>query len=225
MRENITGIRVVKALSKSDYEIRRFGTANDEMMKSDIHASQIMAIPWPFMQMSLNVGLVLVILIGARRVNAGQMQPGVILAFLTYFNLITMGVMGLNRIFMSISKATASANRIDLVLQTQIDQTVLTEDQVDAPSGDEFIRFEHVTFSYHEKEEREEAKGSEGFAGEGPEMALSDVSFELKKGESLGIIGPTGCGKTTIINLLMRRAAAVRYMWMEGMCGPTPGMN
>ncbi len=193
MRENITGIRVVKALSKSDYEIRRFGNANDEMMNSDIHASQIMAIPWPFMQMSLNIGLVLVILIGARRVNAGHMQPGVILAFLTYFNMITMGVMGLNRIFMSISRASASANRIDLVLQTEIDQTVLSEDQVGKPSGDEFIRFEHVTFSYNADSTREDQ-----------EMALTDVSFELKKGESLGIIGPTGCGKTTVINLLMR---------------------
>ena len=216
MRENITGIRVVKALSKSDYEIRRFGQANDEMMKSDIHASQIMAIPWPFMQLSLNIGLVLVILIGARRVNAGQMQPGVILAFLTYFNMITMGVMGLNRIFMSISRASASANRIDLVLQTEIDQTVLSQDEVDQPHGDEFIRFEHVTFSYQAGDMPPEkvTYGDNGqkitlskdaaFAGGEQEMALTDVSFELKKGESLGIIGPTGCGKTTIINLLMR---------------------
>ncbi len=217
MRENITGIRVVKALSKSDYEIRRFGDANDAMMKSDIHASQIMAIPWPFMQMSLNIGLVLVIIIGARRVNAGEMQPGVILAFLTYFNMITMGVMGLNRIFMSISRASASANRIDLVLQTQIDQTVLSEEEVKKPSGDEFIRFEHVTFTYESDEKPAETisleKGKPDykiseqqaeFAGGEREMALTDVSFEIRKGESLGIIGPTGCGKTTIINLLMR---------------------
>ncbi|MBO4887851.1 MAG: ABC transporter ATP-binding protein [Firmicutes bacterium] len=201
MRENITGIRVVKALSKSDYEIRRFGEANDQMMKSDIHASQIMAIPWPFMQMSLNIGLVLVIIIGARRVNAGEMQPGVILAFLTYFNMITMGVMGLNRIFMSLSRASASANRIDLVLQTEIDQTILSEDEVEKPSGDEFIRFEHVTFTYDAPEEEEQAAE---FAGGEREMALTDVSFEIRKGESLGIIGPTGCGKTTVINLLMR---------------------
>ena len=216
MRENITGIRVVKALSKSDYEVRRFGEANDAMMKSDIHASQIMAIPWPFMQMSLNIGLVLVIIIGARRVNAGEMQPGVILAFLTYFNMITMGVMGLNRIFMSISRASASANRIDLVLQTEIDQTVLSEDEVEKPSGDEFIRFEHVTFTYEGGDAPAETvtyeKGKTDFkiapdaefAGGEQEMALTDVSFAIRKGESLGIIGPTGCGKTTIINLLMR---------------------
>lgn len=203
MRENITGIRVVKALSKSDYEVRRFGEANDEMMKMDIHATQMMAIPGPFMQFSLNVGLVLVIILGARRVDAGLMQPGVILAFLSYFNMITMGVMGLNRIFISLSKASASANRIDMVLKTQIDQTVLSEEEVEKPSGNEFIRFENVNFSYNE-DEVDEAERVEAFGGEEQEKALSDMSFAIKRGESLGIIGPTGCGKTTIINLLMR---------------------
>ena len=219
MRENITGIRVVKALSKSEYEIRRFGKANEDMMQSDIHASTIMAIPGPFTQMALNIGLVLVIIVGGNRVNAGQMDTGVILAFLTYFNMITMGVMGLNRIFMTLSRASASANRIDLVLQTEIDQTVLSEEEAKKPSGDEFIRFEHVNFSYHEDGEistPDSAKATasrvegpkpiaeEGFNGETQEKALKDISFAIKKGESLGIIGPTGCGKTTIINLLMR---------------------
>ncbi len=201
MRENITGIRVVKALSKSDYEMRRYAVANKEMADSDIKASTIMSIPWPFMQLCLNTGLALVIIIGARRVNAGQMEPGVILAFLTYFNMITMGVMGLNRIFMSMSRASASANRIDAVLKTETDQNILSEDQVKKPEGDELIRFEHVDFSYHEKQEGTQV---EGFAGEEQENALTDIDFALKKGESLGIIGPTGCGKTTIINLLMR---------------------
>ncbi|MBR1892217.1 MAG: ABC transporter ATP-binding protein, partial [Lachnospiraceae bacterium] len=118
MRENITGIRVVKALSKEDYEKRRFNGANVEMAKSDVRAGSVMAIPGPFMQMCLNVGLTLVVIYGAKRVNDGLMQPGIILAFLTYFNMITMGVMGLNRIFMSMSKASASADRIDQVLSS-----------------------------------------------------------------------------------------------------------
>ena len=113
MRENITGIRVVKALSKSDFEKRRFAAANEEMADRDIAAATVMAIPGPFMQLCLNMGLALVVIIGARRVNEGLMKPGVILAFLTYFNMITMGVMGVNRIFMSLSKAGASADRID----------------------------------------------------------------------------------------------------------------
>ncbi|NLD83035.1 MAG: ABC transporter ATP-binding protein [Clostridiales bacterium] len=134
MRENITGIRVVKALSKTEYEKRRFAQANREMVDSDIRASSIMAIPGPFMQLSLNVGLVLVIIPGGRRVNAGEMQPGVILAFLTYFNMITMGVMGLNRIFMTMSRASASANRIASVLKTESDQHILPPAEAKQPT-------------------------------------------------------------------------------------------
>ncbi|MBR2263327.1 MAG: ABC transporter ATP-binding protein [Firmicutes bacterium] len=197
MRENITGIRVVKALSKEEYEMNRFAGANKAMADSDIKASTIMSIPWPFMQLCLNTGLALVIIFGARRVNAGQMQPGVILAFLTYFNMITMGIMGLNRIFMSMSRASASANRIDLVLQTETDQHILSEQEALQPSGDEQIRFEHVHFNYSTVDEQH-------FTGGTSEKALEDIDFAIKKGESLGIIGPTGCGKTTIINLLMR---------------------
>lgn len=199
MRENIVGIRVVKALSKGEYEKRRFAQANKNMVDSDIRASSIMAIPGPFMQLSLNVGLVLVIILGGKRVNAGEMQPGVILAFLTYFNMITMGVMGLNRIFMTMSRASASANRIDAVLQTQTDQHILSPEEALQPHGDEFIRFEHVNFSYTA------GNGvSADFAGGKHEQVLTDIDFSIRKGESLGIIGPTGCGKTTIINLLMR---------------------
>lgn len=199
MRENITGIRVVKALSKEDYEKERFNRANHEMTRQDIQAATVMAIPGPFMQMCLNIGLTFVVYVGALRVNSGMMKPGVILAFLTYFNMITMGVMGLSRIFMTLSKASASADRIDSILQTEPDQRVLTEKEALTPKNKGFISFEHVNFSYGE-----DASETEGFAGEKREYALKDINFALQKGESLGIIGPTGCGKTTIINLMMR---------------------
>ena len=201
MRENITGIRVVKALSKSDYEIRRFARANANMTKRDIAAATVMAIPAPFMQMCLNIGLALVVVIGAGRVNNGLMKPGVILSFLTYFNMITMGVMGISRIFMTLSKANASANRIDAVISMDTDQRILSDVEAGQPSGDGFVRFEHVDFSYGSESE---AGGRNELNGHVREKALSDISFDIKKGESLGIIGPTGCGKTTIINLLMR---------------------
>lgn len=206
MRENITGIRVVKALSKTEYEKRRFAGANSAMTDSDITAGTVMAIPSPLMQLCLNGGLALVVFLGAARVNSGAMEPGVILAFLTYFNMITMGVMGLSRIFMTMSKAGASADRIDAVLWAETDQRVLSESAALTPAGDEFIRFEHVNFSYGE--EPGDAPGlagdQSGFAGEAREKALSDISFAVRRGESLGIIGPTGCGKSTIISLLMR---------------------
>ena len=199
MREDITGIRVVKALSKTEYEKRRFKKANEDMTESDIYAGTTMAVPGPLMQLLLNFGLAAVVYIGARRVNAGLTEPGVILAFLTYFNMITMGVMGLNRIFISLSKASASANRMAEVIDTPIDEDILPPSEGKTPAGPEFIRFEHVTFSYVAESEQ----NTENFAGEERQNALSDIDFSIKKGESLGIIGPTGCGKTTIINLLM----------------------
>ena len=197
MRENITGIRVVKALSKGEFEKNRFADANEEMAKTDMRAGTIMAIPGPFMQLCLNIGLTMVVIFGAVRVNKGQMQPGVILAFLTYFNMISMGVMGLNRIFMSMSKASASADRIDEVLKSGDGWEIFKPN--DEETDTVHIKFDGVSFSYGS-----ESKTDADFAGGKREMALENISFTLNKGESLGIIGPTGCGKTTVVNLLMR---------------------
>ena len=191
LRENITGIRVIKALSKTEYETERFHDINQKMTDQDMSANTFMAIPGPSMQLSLNIGLSLVVLIGAYRVNAGVMKPGVILAFLTYFNLIMMSVMALNRIFMMTSKASASADRIALVLAAKDEPVIHTDTQPD-PS-DAYIHFDHVSFSYRRQQSNTEM-----------ENCLSDIDFTIPKGGTLGIIGPTGCGKTTIINLLMR---------------------
>lgn len=199
MRENITGIRVVKALSKTDYEKRRFARANDDMTRADIAAGTVMAIPSPLMQLCLNGGLALVVVLGARRVDAGAMEPGVILAFLTYFNMITMGVMGLSRIFVTMSRAFASADRIQQVLEAGPGRQAMSSAGARRPAGPGFLRFEHVGFRYGE-----DSADCAGFAGEARENALSDISFSLEKGESLGIIGPTGCGKSTIVSLLLR---------------------
>ncbi len=196
MRENITGIRVIKALSKTDYERKRFHGYNTDMASTDIRTGSIMAIPGPFMQLCLNVGLTLVVFVGARRVNSGAMEPGVILAFLTYFNLILQSIMAINRMFMMASKASASADRIDAVLQTKSDLQPVPglEEKPELP----FIHFSHVNFRY------QAAETDGDFHGQEQEQVLDDISFSVERGQSLGIIGPTGCGKTTIINLLMR---------------------
>ena len=196
MRENITGIRVVKALSKKDYEERRFDKANEEMYRSNTRASTIMALPGPVMNLCLNAGLALVVYVGALRVNIGAMKPGVILGSLTYFNTILMSVMALNRIFIMMSKASASANRIADVLTSPEDQQILGPEECLQPAGDELIRMEQVNFRYQE--------GS-GHSRDGEQtLALKDISFAIREGESLGIIGPTGAGKSTILQLLMR---------------------
>lgn len=209
MRENITGIRVVKALSKEDYEMRRFGEANDEMAARDIKAGIVMALPGPIMTFMLNIGLTIVVVVGAYRVNGGVTQPGVILAFLTYFNMILMGVMGLNRIFMLMSKANASADRIAAVVNTEDELIPLPPEKGAVTDREEYIVFDHVTFSYGRKGQEEgdppsESDVADRFDGLERQKCLEDIDFAIKRGGSLGIIGATGCGKTTIINLLMR---------------------
>lgn len=196
MRENITGVRVVKALSKEEYEKKRYGKANDELTKADMTASVVMALPGPVMQLFLNVGLTLVVFIGAKRVNAGITEPGVILAFLTYFNMVLFGVMGVNRLFMMMSKADASAKRIAAAVDAVNTLDVLENDE--SQNADEpFIVFDHVTFGYAKVQD-------DVIDGEERTKAVSDIDFKIKRGGSLGIIGATGCGKTTIFNLLMR---------------------
>ncbi len=186
LRENITGMRIIRALSKSEYEKARFDAANDELTHTDIRAGMLMALPHPVMNLFLNIGLTIIIIIGAHRVNAGYMKPGVILAFLTYFNMILMAVMGLNRIFMQYSKAGASADRIAFVLAAA---EYGRETEPDAVFDDEapVIEFENVSFHY----------------GDNSDDSIKNISFKINKGETLGIIGSTGCGKTTVINLLL----------------------
>ena len=191
LRENITGVRVIKALSKEKHEINRFGKANEELTRAEKTAGDVMSLPGPVATLLLNIGLVFIVLVGARRVDSGAMQPGVILAFLTYFNMILMGVMGLNRVFMILSKANASANRIAAVMAQPEELPV--SDQPSYTKDDGFVVFKDVSFRYGDGQSEDERQ-----------MSLTDISFSVKKGGSLGIIGPTGSGKTTIVNLLMR---------------------
>lgn len=185
VRENITGIRVIKALSKSEYECSRFAQVNEEVVRREKKAGVTMALTNPVMNLTLNLGLTAVIAVGALRVNAGLTQPGKILAFLTYFTIILNALMSINRMFMMYSKGTASANRITEVLNTE--ENLPLNPQTASEDTDSYIKFENVSFSYLKTENN-----------------LTDISFEIKKGETMGIIGATGSGKSTVINLLMR---------------------
>lgn len=190
MRENITGIRVVKALSKEDKEKERYEEANYDMFEKDSHASIVMAMPGPLTTLFLNVGLTAVVVLGAYRVNGGVTKPGVILAFLTYFNMILNGVSGMNRLFVMLSKANASANRIAMVLEEGLAFETVYPDE--AKEQLPYIAFDKVNFRYLKNGESSE------------EYELENINFKMEKGTSLGIIGATGSGKTTIVNLLMR---------------------
>lgn len=206
MRENITGIRVVKALSKEDHERKHFNSTNDDMTDKELKAGVVMSLPGPIMSFALNMGLILVVIVGAIRVNAGVTKPGVILAFLTYFNMILMGVMGLNRVFLAMSKANASADRIGEVIDSVSDLKVISEAEAEHTDKNLMIEFRDVSFSYcgAVTEAIMPSPDDKGFMGGQRENSLSDIELSIPRGSTLGIIGPTGCGKTTIINLLMR---------------------
>ncbi|MEG0899074.1 MAG: ABC transporter ATP-binding protein [Oscillospiraceae bacterium] len=185
VRENITGVRIIKALSKTEYEKERFDKINKQLIEKEQKAENTMAITNPTMNWFLNIGMTAVILIGAFLVNSGTSQAGKIIAFMSYFTIILNAMMSVTRIFVRSSKAIASADRLDEILNLPQDLTV--SNVVDYKDNDCHIEFDDVSFSYHKKEAN-----------------TKNISFKLKKGETLGIIGGTGSGKTTIINLLMR---------------------
>lgn len=201
VREDVSGIRIIKALSKEDYERNKFCTQNRDAAAQEEKAGMVMSLLSPGVNMCLNTGTVLVILAGAVRVNKGLVQPGVLIAFLSYVTLILNAIIFVSRMLSVYSRASASARRITQVLDSPMDlEPVALEEAVrlwpengsksaDRPGGEAspYIEFDHVTFSYHKKEPN-----------------LRDVSFAVGRGETLGILGATGSGKSTVIQLLQR---------------------
>ena len=184
IRESVTGIRVIKALSKTEYEKERFREANQKVIDNELKAGYTMARLSPLINLCLNVGLVSVLVVGAYLVIGGDLKVGKIIAFISYFHIILNAMLSVTRIFTMSSRTIASARRIEAVFNLDEDLAkVVTKEE----SSDNHIEFRGVNFSYNGKVDN-----------------LTNINFKLKKGESLGIIGPTGSGKTTIISLLLR---------------------
>jgi ATP-binding cassette subfamily B protein len=185
LRENITGVRVVRALSMTDYEQQRFKNENKKAVDKELIATITMNKISPIISVVMNVGLVIVLIFGAYRVADGATKVGQILALITYFTIILNSMASLTRIFIRMSKAAASAERIVEVLNME---TQMVDGNLPLVMNDEVhLEFDHVDFSY-----------------QGKESHLEDITFKILKGQTLGIIGATGSGKTTIINLIMR---------------------
>ena len=184
VREDAQGIRVIKALSKNDYENRRYDKVNKQLSRDERKAGTIMGIINPVMTLLMNFGITAVVAMSASRVSNGTSDPETVIAFMQYFTLISMAMMSVSRIFVMYTKCAASANRIAEVLNTPSEIEV-TEGE--AIPTDKHIEFKNVSFSYLGKKNQ-----------------LNDLSFALNKGDSLGIIGATGSGKTTVIKLLLR---------------------
>ena len=189
VREDAAGIRVIKALSKTDVERARFDEVSREVIRNEKKASGMMARVGPTTGMLLNSAQVAVIVAGAARVATGACEVGRILAFMTYFTIILNAVVNISKMFVVFSRAAASADRVMAIIDMPQDMTPAlpaapVQQDADAPA----IAFEHVSFRY----------------GKSGEETLTDIDFTLRRGQTLGILGETGSGKSTLIRLLMR---------------------
>ena len=185
VRDDYTGIRVIKALSRTEYEKEGFGRINDDVVAKETKAGVTMSATNPVMNAVLNLGMTVVVLVGAYRVDKGLAQVGEIIAFTSYFTIILNAVISISRIFVNVSKGSASAKRICAVLN--MPDELVTDEAFAGEEGEKgSVKFENVTFSYD---------GA---------PALKNVNFEIGRGETLGVIGATGSGKTTLVALLLR---------------------
>jgi len=183
VREDISGIRVIKALSNIDKEREKYNEVSLEVANREKTASLVVASVNPVMSIIFNIGLVCVLIAGAYRVNSGAAEVGTVLAFITYFTMMTSSMMAITRIFTMFSKAGASAERVMDVMNSPSERVM---DYSETTHKEDYIEFDNVSFAY-----------------DGKDNVLSHVSFRIKKGQTLGIIGGTGSGKSTIIALLL----------------------
>jgi ATP-binding cassette subfamily B protein len=188
MQENLAGIRVVKAFVRKDYEEKRFGKANNDLMDITVKVSRVVAFIMPIMMFLLNVGVIAVVWFGAIEVKDGGIQVGEVMAFINYLLQLLSSLIMIASILMMVSKAEASSNRISEVLDTNADIT----DEENAEEIKEMegnLVFDNVSFSYSKNKE---------------EYILKNISFTAEPGELVAILGSTGSGKTTLVSLIPR---------------------
>ncbi|MBO5041125.1 MAG: ABC transporter ATP-binding protein [Clostridia bacterium] len=185
VRESAQGIRVIKALSRVEHQNKKFDDRNKRLNKAELKSGYVISLTTPLMNAFLNIGMSAVILVGAIRVNGGKADPGMIIAFMSYFTIILNAMLSITRIFTMFSKGAASADRISEICDIEPDISHLPKGERE--DTDAFIEFRNVSFSYN-----------------GTRENLENISFTLKKGQTLGIIGATGSGKSTLIQLLLR---------------------
>ena len=185
-RENLTGIRVIRAFAKEEDEQIRLKEANTDLMDISIKVNRLMAFTMPLMMFLMNITIVCIIWFGGIRINNGNMQIGDLMAFIQYVMLIMFALMMASMMFVILPRATVSANRIEEVLL--MERIIPKEGNIEPTKQPGLLQFKDVSFYY---------PGAE-------EPALENISFTAKPGEVTAIIGGTGSGKTTLINLIPR---------------------
>lgn len=187
VQENVTGARVVKAYVREDTEQKRFEDANIRLMESNLRVQTLMAILQPLLMIILNLSVIAVILIGGWQVQAQAMKVGEVMAAITYLTQVLHGVMMMSMMFQTLAKASASAARLREVLET--DPVIKSGSVSLADKTGGTVSFKNVSFSYPETKGR---------------PVISDFTLDIKSGESIAILGATGSGKSSLVNLIPR---------------------
>lgn len=189
IQEVLTNVRVVKSFVREDYEQKRFNNMNEDLKQNSLRAMRVVIVMMPVMMLAMNITTLAVVWYGGNIIIAGEMAVGDLTAFTTYIVQILMSLMMLSMVFLQSSRAMASVKRINEVLKTEVD---LTDDRAACPDAvvtKGRVEFKDVCFAYDGREE---------------DYVLNHISFEVMEGETVGIIGSTGSGKTSLVQLIPR---------------------
>lgn len=189
IQEVLTNIRVIKSFVREDYEEEQFADANEDLKKSSLNAFKVVIIQMPIMTFAMNVTVIAVVWFGGNQILNGTMQVGDLTAFTTYVTQILMSLMMLAMVLLQSSRAVASSRRIGEVLDTEIDLTDEASTCTDRVVTEGKIEFRHVSFRYYKNNQ---------------EKVLDDIHFVIEPGQTVGIIGSTGSGKTTLVQMIPR---------------------
>ena len=189
IQENITNVRVIKSFVRQDFETEKFENANSDLMNTTMRALKIVITTMPIMMLAMNIKTLLVVWFGGNFVVGGSMGVGDLTAFTTYITQILMSLMMVSMLFLQLSRALASSTRITEVLKTDVDLTDENAGQKDKKVENGRVEFKNVSFKYYEKRK---------------ENVLENISFTAEPGEIVGIIGTTGSGKSSLVQLIPR---------------------
>ena len=210
-RENLTGVRVVRAFDKEQSEIDRFESANDLLTRMQLHVGHISSLMSPLTYVIINLAIVALLYVGSIEINVGGMASGDVIALVNYMNQILVELVKLANLIVQVSKALACAGRVQAVLDTEpgMEFPAALKGEAPADKAGDAVRFDHVSLTY---------------AGAGA-PSLTDISFTAKRGQTIGVIGGTGSGKSSLINEILYKTLACELNGARSRAGKCDGVE